>query len=173
MGMQGGEAVEIALANTLTQCLNTELDDIWAQFAAYDAANGGPNKVYPKKVLAGQRTLIDAYPAVQVTWLGAKVALDGSAGYGESGWNQVEHQVDVTVLIQGDDEHVLDRQVKRYVTALWRAVQHHQQLDGMTVAGVVGAVVTDLGQSRVEKKDTKQLFQFGGIAVTVTVEEGL
>lgn len=168
--MQGPEAVEIAVCATLTTHLNAELATVWATYAAYDAGQTKPPSpplVYPKLILPGQLDLVGELPAITVAWLDAQVRADHGAE-----WDIVEHHVDVTVGCTSSHKVTLDRMVKRYITAIWRCIQHHQQLDG-SVAGLYGAAVADMGKSKQFKDDRNSLIQYGGVMLSVTVEESL
>lgn len=128
-GQQGPEAIEHAVANTFSTYLNGFLDEIWAQWATIDAASGiAVPQVYPKHVLSGRRQLINDYPTVIVTSLDGEMLSSGAPV-----WGEVQHRVDVSALLRGDRQDILDIQSKRYAWALWKCLMTYQTLDNSLV----------------------------------------
>lgn len=166
-GQQGPEAIEHAVANTLSTNLNGFLDAIWTQWATIDAAYPVPiPKVYPKLVLAGRRQLISDYPAILVT------SLDGELlGSGAPVWGEMQHRVDVTAFLRSDRQDVLDIQSKRYVWAIWKCLMTYQMLDNSLV-GNSGVTPRSYGRDLWDpKKKSVQMIMAVGWEVLVHLVE--
>jgi hypothetical protein len=167
-GQQGPEAIEHAAANTLSTNLNGFLDAIWAQWTDIDAASGiAVPEVYPKHVIAGRLNLINDYPTVIVT------SLDGEMyGSGAPVWGETQHRIDVTALLRGDRQDILDRQSKRYLWAIWKCLMTYQMLDNSLV-GNSGVTPAKYGRSLYGKGSSKQMLMAAGWEVLVHLVESV
>ena len=105
----GPEAIEDAIASTLRANVNAYLDAVWT---AWGAAAGVP-KVYPAQVVSGRRALQPQFPAYIVRSLDGHTEEDLAPRYG-----YMAHRFEIVVMCQSSDDHVLDIQVKRHLTAI-------------------------------------------------------
>src|SRR5579884_1857235 len=159
MGRQGPEAVKEALAATIAAHLPAFLDAEWAEWG--DGAT--VPEVYPRAVLPGHRTLVREHPTVMVDVPEGQMTENG-APY----WGAFAHQAEVTALLRGDDEVVLEHQADRYLWALWKLLMQYQQLDG-TLVGSCSVTPTRYGKSPAypEKPSSPLLLKAVGWEVTV------
>jgi hypothetical protein len=163
---KGPEAVEVSIAATLALYLNAQIDAIQAVWA------DNVLMPYPKKIYAGYRMVIAnaAYPALVVS------SLDGTQtayGGGGSGFGEIAHRLDVSVVMMSDNQHTLDIQTKRYVEAIWQVLMAHQQLDG-TLPGLVGVRPQRYGRSGAypqKGRGSNLVLQAAGWEVVVTMED--
>lgn len=162
-GKQGPEAIELAVANTLTANLNAYLDALWTQYG--DIAT--VPKVYPAKVYAGFRELVNDFPALVVTSIDGKMESDG-APY----WSEIAHRVDVTAVLRSDVQHILDQQTKRYLWAIWKCLLVNQILD-QSLTGVPSVELARYGRSGAypQEEHSKLLLQAAGWEVIVRLAE--
>lgn len=168
-GQQGPEAIEHAVANTLSTNLSGFLDAIWAQWASIDPTEGDGvvPEVYPKLVIAGRRQLINDYPAVIVTSLDGELLESGAPV-----WGEMAHRVDVTALLRGDRQDVLDKQSKRYLWAIWKCLMTYQMLDNSLV-GNSGVTPKQYGRSLYGKPKATQMIMAAGWEVLVHLVESV
>lgn len=161
----GPEAIEEAVAATLTSFLAGEMDALWT--AAGDAAS--VPEVHPA-VVAGHRALLPEYPVVVVTWLDATIT-----EIGDTIWQGWAHRLDVSAYVMSDDMHVLDQQTKRIAWAMVKALAKHQKLDGSLPHGPTSVVTRRTGRS--EQLRTRngmlpdQMLQVAGVEIVVQTDE--
>jgi hypothetical protein len=170
--MKGAPAVELAALTMLTAHLATELDNVWAAWAAQDAIDttagiNPPPKVYPVRLHRGPRKLSYSTPDIAIMVTDSTV-LDAI----ETAWTYWEHHLAIVVTCTSSDEMALDEMVKRYVVALWQCFSKYPQLDGTTLMGNVGAYVVEQAKGMpLTLKEQTNLTQEGGVLVAVRVDE--
>jgi hypothetical protein len=160
---KGAEAIEVAVANTLSTYLPTQLTAISAVW------NDGVPLPAPVAVFAGQRQLVREYPAVVVASLDGTEVADGAPLWGEQ-----EHRLDVSVVCLSDDQHILDVQTKRYLVAIWEVLKQNQLLDG-SISGLAGVQTRRYGRSEQWKANEKGrlMLQAAGWEIVVHVTESV
>lgn len=162
--IQGPEAVEQAVANTLTTNFNAALDAVYAAWAPVDSA---PPEVYPAGIHVGGRDLIPSYPAIEVMATGGRMTEDGATV-----WGGFQHELLIVAWLTGDDKDTLNRQCLRYAWAIWKVLMAFQTLDG-SLSGQAGVEPLEYQVSQPASKPTNQLLQAVGWRVTVNVEESV
>jgi hypothetical protein len=164
MGMSGGpEAVAEALAATLVAHVNEAVAILNAE-----ANDGTPvPTIAAGNIYALHRSLVPEYPALVVTPVAGH-----EIGNGAPSWGEVDHHLDVTVLCQSDDNLVLDRQIARYLWAIWRTIKVYQGLDG-SLSGLAGIDTPAYGRSQVYKssENSSLMMQDAGWEVIVHLIE--
>ncbi len=111
----GPEAIEDAIAATLRANVNGYLDAVWAAWG--DAAS--VPKVYPAQIISGRRALQPQFPAYIVRSLDGRTEEDLAPRYG-----YMAHRVEIVVLCQSSDDHTLDAQIKRHLTAIRKTLDN-------------------------------------------------
>lgn len=163
--LDGPEAIEDAIAATLRTNVNGYIDAVWSAWATSDTNNNrSVPKVYPAQVVSGRRTLQPEFPAYIVRSLDGRTEEDAAPRYG-----YMAHRFSIMVLCQGDDEHILDVQVKRHLTAIRKTLGNLVTLDG-SIAGILGIALEEYGRSQ-PTKDKHLMEQVGAWLATVRVEE--
>lgn len=130
----GPEAVILAVVNTLQTHLPAEL-------AAIRTARNDTLPLDPALYLAHHRVNIAEYPAITVGSSGGKLAGDGSTG-----WNEMEHQLEVMAALQSNEVAGLQTQSMRMLLAIQECLNKRQQLDG-TVLGLSGVSLGRYGNA--------------------------
>lgn len=166
---KGAEAAERAVANTLRTNLPGMLSQISAAWANDDAADGLvvplPN---PAQVYSGMTNLVREHPSVVVTSTFGRETDDGAPL-----WGIQQHRLDVVVFCSSDAQAVLDRQLKRYLVAIWEVLKANQDLDG-SLSGLAGVATTQYGRSHAYTGAHKPLLeQQAAWEVVVTVAESV
>lgn len=162
-GRQGPEAIEEAVAATLSANLGTYLTAIWNQWG--DQAT--VPLVQPVVFLSGEWDMVPDYPMVYVR------ALDGQMG-GENGddgapfWALMNHHLEVGALLRSDSANVLDKQCKRYLWAIWKTLMNYQHLDGSLV-GNSGVSLRRYGKSATYPESDDSPLLLKGVAWEVVV----
>jgi hypothetical protein len=124
-------------------------------------------KVYPKHIYDGNRLVIPEYPTIAISSMNGRQTTN-AAPY----WGQFEHHVDVSVILQGDDEFTLEQQKDRYLIALWEIFMQHQTLDD-SLTGETGIDPLEYGDSGVFKpnKGSSLMMLAGGWSIAVHADE--
>lgn len=162
----GPEAIEDAIAATLRSNINAYIDAVWASWATSDTNAGiSVPKVYPVQVVSGRRTMQPQFPAYIVRSIDGRTEEDAAPNFG-----YMAHRFEVIVLNQSSDEHVLDVQVKRHLTAIRKCLGTHETLDG-SVPGILGCVPQHWGKSETVKNEKHLMEQIGAWLCEVRVEE--
>ena len=165
VAQDGPEAIEDAIANTLRTKVNDYLDAVWVAWATSDTANGYHiPKVYPLQVVSGRRTLVANFPTYIVRSLDGHLDEDAAPHFG-----YMAHRFQIIVLCQSSEEHILDVQVKRHLTAIRKCLGNNVTLDG-SIGGILGIQLTYYGKS-MPAKDKLAMEQAGAWLATVRVEE--
>ena len=159
---KGAPAAEAAVANTIRTYINAEVDDVKT------AWNDSIPLPYPVQVYTGYRRIIPEYPAIVVSSVDGQETLDAA-----SFWGQQEHRIDVSVICQSDDIHVLDQQTKRYLVAIWEVIKKHQDLDA-SLSGLAGVATRRYGRSEIYNIEKSHfLHQAAGWELAVHVDESV
>ncbi len=126
---KGMDAVAVSLANTLALYLNTEIDAINADWN--DAATV-PALAHPRKIFSERRLVVPELPAIIVGMLPQRQMANGA--YGTSiGWAPMDYEFEIILWFRGDQLHILERQGRRYVTALWETIRPAESLKNRPV----------------------------------------
>ncbi len=157
----GPEAIEDAIASTLRANVNAYLDAVWAAWG--DAAS--VPKVYPAQIVSGRRALQPQFPAYIVRSLDGHTQEDLAPRYG-----YMAHRFEIVVLCQSSDDHVLDVQIKRHLTAIRKTLGNAPTLDG-SIGGILGITLESYGKSPSHPNDRKLMEQTAAWIATVRVEE--
>lgn len=158
---QGPEAVVQSVVATLAAHVNEAVDIIAAQWAD---ATPLPH-IKSGNCYAFMQPIVPEYPAIIVNSLEGREVTDAAPV-----WAEVDHRLDVTVIVQGDDRSI-DRQTLRYLWAIWRTIHVYQALDG-TLSGLAGVDVVRYGRSATYREGKNPLMlQMGGVEIAVHVEE--
>ncbi len=157
-----GAAAQTALANTLNTNINTQIDAVAA------AWNDGIPLPHITNIYAGYRTVIGEYPAIVVNAQKGKQTANGA-----SLWAEIDHIVEITVIVQADDAPTLDAQIQRYLVAIWQVLMQNQQLDG-SLSGLAGVDPMEYGRSGMYPLEKSTLLmEAAAWSVTVHVIESV
>lgn len=152
-------AIQAAVANTLSLNMAAEVS------AVNTAWNDGLTLVTPQ-VIEGYRDPIPEYPAIVVSWVESSVALDAATV-----WQELDHDVEATVLCQAINAGDLDHMTLRYLTAMWEVLLKNPGLDG-SLSGLIGFSVKKMARSQVYAiKNTNLLMRSAGLLGTVYLDE--
>jgi hypothetical protein len=161
--VQGPEAVEQAVANTLAANLTTALNEVYSAWASVDALP----EVTPANIYVGGRDLIPSYPAIEVMATGGRMTEDMATV-----WGGFQHELLIVAWLAGDDKDTLNRQCLRMAWAIWKVLMKYQGLDG-SLSGQAGVELLEYQVSQPASKPANQLLQAVGWRVTVNVEESV
>lgn len=132
MALSGGpQAVEAAVAATLTAHLKTTLDALWT--AAGDVATCPKPYGSSISILTGFAMLEPDPPELVVYTRQGRVGADASGA--TNAWGQWAHSVVVEMLLAGDDSATLDKQTKRFVWGVAKTLAEHPYLDESLTGG--------------------------------------
>ncbi|MGZ3682031.1 MAG: hypothetical protein ACXVDI_26025, partial [Ktedonobacterales bacterium] len=85
-------------------------------------------------------------------------------------YGYMAHRFEIVVLCQSSDDHVLDVQVKRHLTAIRKTLGNAPTLDG-SIGGILGITLESYGKSASHPTDRKLMEQTAAWIATVRVEE--
>ena len=123
-------------------------------------------KCYPVAVYDGIHQVIPQMPAITVMGVRGKQPLNGAPN-----WAQIDHYLDISVILTGDDAFVMHHQLERYLIALWQIFMEHQPLN-LTITGQCGIDPLEYGNSGIFKqKESSMMTLAGGWSVVVHVIE--
>jgi hypothetical protein len=152
-------AVQAAVANTLSA-------NIAAEVAAVNAVWNDALTLVTPQVINGYRDPIPEYPSIVVSWVESSIALDAATQ-----WQEVNHDVEATVLCQALNAGDLDAMTLRYLTAMWEVFLKNPGLDG-SLSGNIGFAVSKMARSQVYRiKDNQFLMRSAGLLGTVCLDE--
>ncbi len=155
-------AVQVAVANTLTTYVNAQIDAISAVW------NDGVPLPHVAQVYNGYREMVPEYPVILVSSRGGKQRTNGATV-----WAEIDHRLDVSILVQCDDEPTLDQQMQRYLVAIWEVLMVNQGLDG-SLSGLAGVDPVEYGRSGMYKLEKSTLLmEAGGWSIVVHVVESV
>ncbi len=123
-----------ALLAELEARLPGVLQTVWDTYASADAERGIEVPLpEPKLYLFGRRMQDPMeFPAVLIWAEGSDIdesgPTSGELTVNATGWSEVSTTLVLAVLLQGDDEQVLERQLMRYRKATWRFLAEHQTI---------------------------------------------
>lgn len=138
-------AVQAAVVNTLSTYINTQVDAVAAAWADTVPL---PHIV---SIYNGYREIIPEYPAITVKCVSGIQKMNAATS-----WADIDHVIDITIIVQSDDETILEQQIQRYMVAIWEVLMQQQNLDG-SLSGLSGVSPISYGVTKTYSLDKSRL----------------
>jgi len=128
------QALRSALYLTIKNNINAELDTVWTANASDDTTYGTVPKAYPQAYVwrSQHRRLIAEYPAIVISSQSGHIVNNGATN-----WAEVDHHLDIAVVLMADDADIMGEQLERYLVAIWEVLMKNQFLDN-SITGLAG-----------------------------------